>query len=122
VNFKHYKHKTSTTPFVLQIEGQQGPYNIAKEMARYLALRGLNDGPLFIYNNKPVTKNFFNNTFQAALTCAKYKQDNYKTQSFRIGAASHCLMKGYTMEQIQFMGRWKSSAFKKYFRVTSFQI
>jgi hypothetical protein len=122
VTFVCYKHKASLTPITLNIDGNQGQYNIAREMAHYIALRGYGDGPLFVYNNKPVTRSFFNNAFNDALKMANYNLGNYKTHSFRIGAATHCLIKGYSMEQIQQMGRWKSNAFQRYFRVSSFKL
>jgi site-specific recombinase XerD len=122
IRFEHYKHKSSSLPFTINIEGQQGSYNIAKEVAKYLSMRGLQAGPLFIYRSSAITRSFFNNTFNQALKSAMLSSSQYKTHSFRIGAATHCLRKGYTMSQIQYMGRWKSSAFQNYLRVSSFNI
>ena len=42
--------------------------------------------------------------------------------SFRIGAATFAATQGYTAQQIQAMGRWKSSAFQRYVRVSSIQL
>ena len=44
----------------------------------------------------------------------------YKGHSFRIGAASHAAERGMSDAQIRILGRWKSNAFLKYIRVSSF--
>ena len=43
-----------------------------------------------------------------------------RSHSFRLGAATYALMRGYSHDQIQVMGRWNSTAFKNYLRVKSF--
>ena len=88
----------------------------------YLGHRGYQSGPLFIYNNKPVTQRFFSSLLQQVLSAAGFESTNIKSHSFRIGAATLCFSKGYTSDQIQRMGRWKSDAFRKYIRIPSFVV
>jgi hypothetical protein len=53
---------------------------------------------------------------QLYLTFAGLNLKNYKSHSFRIGAATTAWAKGFSEEQIQQIGRWNSEAFKKYIR------
>ena len=95
---------------------------IVSIMSKYLSLRDYAPGPLFVFNGKPVSQSFFKNIFQSALCATGLNNTHIKTHSFRIGAVTTALMKGYTYPQIQQMGRWKSQAFKNYIRVPSFKL
>lgn len=44
----------------------------------------------------------------------------YKSHSFRIGAASHAFQCHIPEEKIRLMGRWNSNAVKRYFRIPVF--
>ena len=46
----------------------------------------------------------------------------FKGHSLRIGAATHVAAQGYMDNQIKAMGRWKSDAYKKYIRISSFKV
>jgi hypothetical protein len=58
---------------------------------------------------------------QLSLKFAGLNVKNYKSHSFRIGAATTAWAKGFSEEQIQQMGRWNSEAFKKYIRIPLFK-
>ena len=87
----------------------------------YLQLRGKESSkvqPLFSFtDNAPITRSFFNSQLQLYLTFAGLNLKNYKSHSFRIGAATTAWAERFSEEQIQQMGRWNSKAFKKYIRI-----
>ena len=120
ISFDSYKHKTSHIPFVLDIQSDFSRGSLLSSLSAYLAIRGFQAGPLFIYNSVSVTRNFFNSVLVRTLIHNGFDVSRYKTHSFRIGAATHSFFKGFSHQQIQVMGRWKSNAFLKYIRVQSF--
>lgn len=122
VTFRHYKHKVGTESLVISLPHSPPPLELTRILSVYLGHRGYQSGPLFIYNNKPVTRRFFSSLLQQVLSAAGFDSSNIKSHSFRIGAATLCFSKGYTSDQIQRMGRWKSDAFRKYIRIPSFVV
>ena len=68
-------------------------------------------------DNAPITRSFLNSQLQLSLKFSGLNLKNYKSHSFRIGAATTAWAKGFSEEQIQQMGRWNSEAFKKYIRI-----
>ena len=46
----------------------------------------------------------------------------YKGHSFRIGAATEAANRGYSENAIQKMGRWNSSAVRRYIRIDAFAL
>ena len=90
-------------------------------LSRYLAMRGSTPGPLFcLPDMKPISSAQFNSWLTSAIEHNSLSSLPIKAHSFRIGAATHAATIGYTEIQIQKMGRWKSSAFKSYIRISSF--
>jgi hypothetical protein len=86
-------------------------------------MRGSTEGPLFNFLDKTcVSRSFFSEKLRQCLVFCGYDTKVYKGHSFRIGAASMAAIKGMSESLIQEMGRWKSSAFKKYIRINSFLI
>ena len=64
-----------------------------------------------------ITYEHFRNCLSNSLVKAGLPPSQYKTHSFRIGAASTAPALDITNEDIQHMGRWKSLAFKRYVRM-----
>jgi hypothetical protein len=122
ITFNKYKHSSSAVPFQLNISSKNEHYSLIRCLAQYIKLRGMDHGPLFRLGSNPITRNFFTNHLQQCLRFSQLDLRTYKSHSFRIGAATTALMKGYTHEQVQRMGRWQSEAFKKYLRVNSFNV
>lgn len=125
ITFYNYKHHQNAMPFVLTIPTQPVSDNsppLHRTLSQYLSSRGLQSGPLFLFRNKPVNRSFFTSILRSALLKSNLSPSHIKSHSFRIGAATTALLKGYTEEQIQQMGRWNSKAFTKYFRVQSFTV
>ena len=79
--------------------------------------------PLFSFmNNGVVSRKFFTDQLQVCLKYVGLSIKNYKSHSFRSGAATTAWANGFSGEQIQQMGRWNSKAFKKYIRIPMLKI
>ncbi|XP_031552422.1 uncharacterized protein LOC116289613 [Actinia tenebrosa] len=116
LSMKFFKHSDTSCPVVLSIcpEKPVCPLSI---LALYLSLRGYTNGPLFCWpDNSPVRRQFFVNALNNALGFCGLDHKDYKTHSFRIGAASWAAEKGMSDSKIKLFGRWKSSAFVRYIR------
>lgn len=92
-----------------------------KHMLKFLRLRrGINCKYLFCHTNgMPVTRYQFSAVLKKSLLALGYQNSNYRSHSFRIGAATTASKNGLTNEKVQLCGRWKSSAFKAYIRIPS---
>ena len=89
-------------------------------MRTYLKVRGNKEGPLFtLPGKKGVTRSVFTSRLKGYLKICKLDTANYKAHSFRIGAATHALLQGKSDSQIEILGRWSSSSYKKYLRVAA---
>ena len=74
--------------------------------------------PLFSFMDDSILScQFFAYQLKLSLKWAGLSKQNYKSHSFRIGAATTAAVAGVSEEKIQQMGRWKSSAFKTYIRI-----
>ena len=114
----HFKHNTSGRPVTLSISRTHDKYCPVLALSRFLTVRGTVQGPLYAFANAtPVSRNFFCNHLTKTLKYAGLDPDKYKGHSFRIGAATAAADSGLSETQIQTMGRWKSSAFKRYVRI-----
>ena len=79
--------------------------------------------PLFTKQNKlAITRAQFSQTLRQVIKKAGFDDSRIKGHSFRIKAATTAASLGFTEDQIQRMGRWRSDAVKKYIRITSFTI
>ena len=87
-------------------------------MEKYLAGRPLVPGQLFVhFDGSPVTRFQFSRVLNKAVSFIEGLPTNrFTSHSFRIGAATCAAMHGFSNEQIQEWGRWKSSCVKRYIR------
>ena len=123
VIFRSFKHKSDHKPFHLVIKGDSSQYCPVRLLAEYLNCRKYAQGPLFLLQNTvPVDRKYFNSRLAMVLQFCGFTKDNMhiRSHSFRIGAATYAIQKGYTYEQVEKMGRWHSLAFKRYIRISSF--
>lgn len=92
-----------------------------RNLQNLLCMRPKVGGPLFChFGGDPLTRYQFASMLRKSLVVLGIPNvDYFSTHSFRIGGATHCAMLGYSNEQIQIMGRWKSNAFKSYIRNNS---
>ena len=87
-------------------------------MKAYLKLRPTNSRYLFCHcNGKPMTRYQFGSVLSKAMQAINLPTANFKTHSFRIGAASWLASKGVKHQVIKQMGRWQSASFLKYIRL-----
>lgn len=121
VVFRHFKFSNPLKTFSLSISSTGTDMCPVAAILQYLSRRGVGtQGPLFIFQDGvPVTRHFFTSTLVQVLEFSGLLPSQYKSHSFRIGAATWAAIKGFTSLQIQTMGRWKSSAHLKYVRIVS---
>ena len=120
LTFRDYKHSYNQPRFTLNIE-KQNVFCPVTLIRQYLNLRGYNPGPIFIsLSRQPISRDFFCQLLNRTLTYCNLDPSRYKGHSFRIGAATHAAEQGLADAQIRSLGRWKSNAFLKYIRVSSF--
>ena len=120
LTFQNFKHSYNERPFTLTIKRQPTCCPITL-LLDYLALRGNRQGALFLtQQGTAVTREAFAGRLSEAINLCGLDSSRYKGHSFRIGAASYAAMQGMSDSQIRILGRWKSNAFHKYIRVSSF--
>ena len=123
ITFLSYKHHLGQ-PFTLSIPSSSSTSVCPVVLlTRYLHLRRGNTGPLFCHiNMDPIQPAKFRELLHMAVVRANLASSHITPHSFRIGAATFAAAQGASSQQIQAMGRWKSSAYQKYIRVSSISI
>ena len=122
VTFQKFKHH-SGFPIIISIPRSGNSFCPVLLTLSYLTRRGPDPGPLFSFpGGIPVQPRYFNIVLGNSLAWAGLSKLNIKPHSFRIGAATWAAANGYSDNQIQIMGRWKSAAFRKYIRVQMFTV
>ena len=107
-----------TTTLLIQRQ-HSTPLCPVHNLKKFLAIRPCTttNHSLFIHSNtKPLTRFQFNAVLQKAIQSAGIG-GHFGTHSFRIGRATDLALQGYSDQQIQTFGRWKSLAFQKYIRM-----
>ena len=85
----------------------------------YIAVRGQEEGLFFQFkNNRLLTKGRFVTGLRDALTTAGIDAKKFAGHSFRIGAATTAAKNGISADKIQTLGRWESSAYLLYIRLS----
>lgn len=119
LTFLHFKHSNPGKPFVIRIVAKETMCPV-KLLLHYLEIRGTLPGPLFCTADmKPISRARFSNFLNSCLSLLKLPVKHYKAHSFRIGAATSALLSGRSESEIQILGRWSSTAFKKYLRLSA---
>ena len=73
--------------------------------------------PFFIFQDRSVVQpHHIRSTLKLMIKLSKFDDTLYDTHSFRIGAASDLLNKGFSVETIKKLGRWKSNSVYVYLR------
>lgn len=120
IKFVNFKHSYNQPPFYLVISPQR-TFCPVKILIQFLIARGDSQGAIFIQDDGcPVSRSWFSTQLSSAIKLCGLNPSVYKGHSFRIGAASHAAERGMSDAQIRILGRWKSNAFLKYIRVSSF--
>jgi len=117
LSFKHHKGHPITISLPATHTATACP---VKLITQYFLLRGNEPGPAFcLENGRALEPSLFRNTLTAVSRAAGLNSLHLTSHSFRIGAATFAASRGYSSQQIQAMGRWKSDAFKRYIRIPS---
>ena len=88
-------------------------------MMAFLVIRGNKSGPLFTFEDGSfLTRARFVQELKSALKLSGFDSDNYNGHSFRIGAATTAAEKGIEDSVIQTLGRWKSTAYLLYVKLS----
>ena len=118
LSISHFKHNSSSRPFQIVLSKQRDDTLCPlRALQSYMQMRGNQAGPLFCFPGlQPVSRSFFINKLNFLLNFCGLSRNLYKSHSFRIGAASFYASLGLSDEQIRLLGRWKSTAFRKYIR------
>ncbi len=102
---------------MLKIQASSGHCPVSS-LQTYVCVRPSVHGPLFVFADKSaVSASYFSDVLRRCVQAAGLPINSHRPHSFRIGGATMAAQKGYTAVQIAEMGRWKSSAFKKYIRI-----
>ena len=87
---------------------------------RYLAVRGVDNGPLFrMADGTPLKNQYLWRKFETLWPGQELTQPNH---SFRIGAATTAAANGINDATIQQLGRWKSDSYVQYIRMPQHQL
>ena len=116
IHFSSFKHSLDlNSPHFLQA----APCKLFCPVAyikRYLSVRGDVEGPLFLSEGKPISRNTFLKIMRLTLQASGLPISDFNTHSFRIGAATYWAQKGLSDLMIKKLGRWRSDAVFKYIR------
>jgi site-specific recombinase XerD len=119
ITLNSFKHHNSRLPVTLQIPPSPSSSSCpVYHLQRYQSLRGITPGPFFCHQNgQPIHAYEFREVLDKVKARAGLSDSRITPHSFRIGAATYAAANGYSSQQIQAMGRWKSSAFQRYVRI-----
>ena len=78
----------------------------------YMHLRSPIAGPFLggHFDHSPLTTFQFNRVLQVCLEALGLSHEGFSSHSFRIGAATSAALDGFSVMQIQQLGRWRSPA------------
>ena len=122
ITLLHYKGNITRAPFTILIPNAKSKqYCPVEAIKEYLKKRGSSQGPLFINKNgQPVSRSQFSIFLNTTLTAMGEEPSQLKPHSFRIGAATSAATQGVSDDTIQKLGRWKSSAYRRYIKIPKF--
>ena len=94
------------------------PVNPFQMIEEFLKKRPGFSGALFChFGGDPLSRYQFTSVLKKALHYLGMESKNYKSHSFRIGAASDLAQQGKSEDEIKIAGRWKSHAYRSYIRL-----
>lgn len=113
-NYKHSKGQSATVPIARQALSSICP---VRALLRYLQMASPSTGPLFRHpTGRPVSASEFTQVLRSCVLACQLDPTHYTPHSLRIGGATYAFLGHMPVEHIQQLGRWKSSAFKRYLR------
>ena len=116
ITFSNFKHSYNQHPVSISLERRSDVCPV-QSLLDYFPLRGFSDGPLFrMQDGSAVACPLFTDLLALIFRACGLDSTKYKGHSFRIGAATFAVERGFSDAQIRLMGCWKSDAFRKYIR------
>ena len=114
--------QSKTDPFRLGVPiflgRSQGGICPVAAMLTYLAVRGMDEGPLFRFaDGRPLTRRRLVCHLRDSLRDVGVSCDKFSGHSFRIGAATTAAACGVEDSLIKTLGRWESAAYQRYIRL-----
>ena len=114
-------HRAKTDPFGRGVEIFMGVSGTGvcpvSALLRYLAVRPLGDGHLFVWEDgRPLTRSAFVTALKQGLRSAGLDMNHFSGHSLRIGAATSAAAAGVPDHLIKILGRWQSEAYQLYIR------
>lgn len=117
-SFKHHSAPASIT-----IKESKGSFCAIKLLENYLSIRPKTSDYLFLdKKGRPYNRGEIAKTLKRGLRNLVPSTKRYNTHSLRIGRTSDLVRQGAPESIIQQTGRWKSLAYRSYFRVQNFQM
>ena len=122
VNIKASKTDTFRKGCLIYIGKARPPLYAVEALLKYLAVRGVSSGPLFLLQSRvPLSRTLITSWLRDNLMLANVP-GNYSSHSFRIGAATVAARNGIPDHLIQTMVRWSSDAYKTYIRTPASEL
>ena len=120
IAFRSYKHSPPNPPplHISPTACRDCPLELYRAYATYRPSQTNKLKAFCFPDASPITRDYVLHSLRGVLSLTKYSNrlDRYNTHSFRIGRATDMAARGATDQQIQMIGRWKTTAFKKYIR------
>ncbi|MCP3928080.1 MAG: hypothetical protein GY705_03145 [Bacteroidetes bacterium] len=114
--FLRFKHSRGR-PITIKIRRTSSNLCPVRALADYLCLRGFWAGNLFcLADVSPVPYTWYNKRFKLLVKFSDL-DPSLGTHSLRMGAATYAASCGFSDDEIKRMGRWFSSAVKKYIKL-----
>lgn len=113
-HFKHSQGQTAVIPLSRQSVKTLCP---VRALIHYLKAIPYSTGPMFVdFTGQPITTTAFRSTLRSCVIACHLDPLLFTAHSFRIGGATHAHQSNMSAQNIQKLGRWKSSAYLKYIR------
>lgn len=120
ITLTQYKHSVghqASIPIACQAIKKLCP---VRSMLRYLHMSSQTSSFLFLHQSgSPVTTTFFRSVLKSCVIACNLDPSVYTAHSFRIGGATLAHQNKMAVSDIKKLGRWKSTAYKKYLRTLS---
>ncbi len=121
ITLRSYKH--SSGPATIFLQHRADNLCPITALLSFIQGRGNASGPFFAYpGGSGISRSKFNSALHLCLERCGLSSSEFKSHSFRIGGASYLALQGQSSEFIKAAGRWRSSSYQRYIRLTSFKV
>ena len=122
ISFSSYRHSPSLLP-KLKITSRPSLFCPVRLLFEFIQVRPQGEGSLFVFpGSQPVTSSYLYSIISQCLLKSGLDPKVYKPHSFRIGATTEASVQGFSDSQIAAMGRWQSSAFRRYVKLPTIML